>query len=184
MTTYAFRTLSGDLYLSAPEFSRPTPVHAQVAAELRERERAGQTAALRRRMRGAELVTDVGNPAPYRGKLVPANALKVADAARAAGFEVRVIEYPDGCRVEGLHRERRVGFRADWVRGRTAGASWHTPYRYAVVRDDRPVKASAVSHTALKGYRPVGVGETRMQLLGRPQGMKINHTTLLERISK
>lgn len=182
MTTYAFRTLDGDLYLSAPELSKPVPVHAQIAAEQRERERASATASLRRRMRVAEIVTDVGNPPMYRGPKVPTNARKIAEAAEAAGFEVRILEFDDGCEVQGHHAERREGFRAGYVRGRASVASWHTPYRYTIVRDDRPIKMSARDHIGLKGYRSTGMSETRLQLLGRPQGMKINHTECMERI--
>lgn len=183
MSSYAFRTLDGDLYLSAPEFERPYPVHAQVAVALRERERAGHIAALRRRMRTAEIVTDVGNPPPYRGPVVPAAARRLVAEAEAAGFEVRVIEYDDGCRVEGLHAERRVGFRASWRRGHVDGASWHTPYRYGMIRDERPVRVAEKTRVGLKGYRTSGQSETRLTLLGRPQGMKVTHTEVRERIA-
>ena len=184
MTTYAFRTYAGDLFLSAPEFGRPTPVHAQIAASQREAERAGATASVRRRLRSAELVTDHGNPPPYRGPKVPANASKLMMQAHAAGFAVKALEFVDGVEVQGLHKRRRVGFRAEYVRGRAKSASWHEPYRYSIVRDTRAVKVNALSRTGLKGYRTAGMSETRLQLLGRPQGMKITVTQLLERIEK
>jgi len=184
VTTYAFRTLAGDLFLSAPESARPTPVHAQIAEAQRQVERAGEAASVRRRVRGAELVTVHGNPPPYRGAKLSANAKKLIAAAEAAGFQVKALEFVDGAEIQGLHVKRRVGFRAEYVRGRAAAASWHEPYRYAIVRDDRPIKVNALTRTGLKGYRTAGMSETRLQLLGRPQGMKITVTQLLERIEQ
>lgn len=185
MPTYAFRDASGDVVLMAPEFSMPSPVHAQIAQRLRAEEQAGAADALRRRMRTlpvSEIVTDVGNSPMYRGPLVPANAKKLAAAAEAEGFEVRTLLFDDGCEIQGHHAERRCGFRAGYVRGRAKYASWHTPYRYRMIRDERPIKMNLRDHVGLKGYRSTGMSETRLQLLGRPQGMKITHTELQARL--
>ncbi len=182
MPTYAFRDAGGDVVLMAPEFSMPIPVHAQIAQRLRAEEQAGESDAVRRRMRTAELVTKVDNPPMYRGALVPTNAKKLAAAAEAEGFEVRTLLYDDGCEIQGHHAERREGFRAGYVRGRAAYASWHTPYRYTIIRDTRPIKMNTRDRVGLKGYRSEGMSETRLQLLGRPQGMKITHTELTARL--
>lgn len=121
--------------------------------------------------------------APYRGP-IPANAHKLEAAARAAGFETKLLVTVSGCRVEGHHPARRVGFTATFERGRAKGASWHEPWRYGIVRDERKAgKVNALTRTALKGYRPAGVGETRLAILGSPVGLPITHTTLNERIS-
>lgn len=183
MTTYAFRDERGDLVAFAPELSPPLPVHAQRPASV-------AAVAAHRRIAAATLidraleaiVTDVGRPKRYTGG-VPANAKRIVADAEAAGFETKTLIFPDGCRVEGLHRERRVGFRATFTRGRASSASWHEPYRYTLVRDDRPVKVNALTRTGLKGYRSAGVGETRLALLASPHGLRITHTELRERIN-
>lgn len=174
------------LYAAAMDLglAMPTPRHALT-------EPAEQAIAAHRRVAGAtrleaeleRLVTDVGRPREWHGEKVPRNATAIVAEAEAAGFETKTLVFPDGCRVEGLHRERRVGFRATFTKGRAASASWHEPYRYTLVRDDRPVKVNALTRTGLKGYRSAGVGETRLALLASPHGLRITHTELRERIT-
>jgi hypothetical protein len=169
----------------APSLGRPLPAHAQrpesIAAVDAHRRIADADRAARR---GAELVTDHGNPPvkPYRGG-VPANATKLEALARDHGFETKVIETIAGCRVEGYHAARRVGFRATFTRGRADGASWCTPWRYGIVHDPRPVGVNKLTRTGLAGKRAPGVGETRLSILGTPWGVAITHTELNERIS-
>lgn len=183
MTTYAFRDERGDLVAFAPELSPPVPVHAQRASAVAAVEAHRRIAAATRLERELEaIVTDVGRPKPYTGG-IPANAKKILAEAEAAGFETKLLTFTDGCRVEGLHRERRVGFRATFTRGRASSASWHEPYRYTLVRDDRPVKVNALTRTGLKDYRAAGVGETHLSLLASPHGLRITHTELRERIN-
>lgn len=179
--------LTGDHehHYSAPglvgiEFARPTPLHALSPAALAAVEAHRAVAATDRL---EEFVTDHGRPRrePYTGS-VPANATKLRRLAEAHGFETMIVELEEGCRVEGHHAERRVGFRATFIRGRADGASWHEPYRYAIVRDDRPVGVNALTRTGLKGKRPAGVGTTRLALLASPSGFPITHTELTERI--
>ena len=164
------------------EFGRPLPVHAQRPEALAAVEAQRRLDEERRR---EAFATDHGRPRikPYRGG-IPANATKLEALAQRHGFETMIVELADGCRVEGHHPERRVGFRATFTRGRADGASWHEPYRYAIVRDDRPVGVNALTRTGLKGRRPAGVGTTRLALLGSPSGFPITHTELTERIPK
>lgn len=186
MSTYAFREgIGGDVELFAPEFARPIPTHAQSA------EAADAVEAVRREGRAsrlqraaASLVTDHGR-APIRstGKdPVTANARKLAALAEANGFEVKILSDAGSCRVEGHHAQRRQGFTASWVAGRATVASWHEPWRYAIVEDKRSVKVNALTRTALAGHRAAGVGTLRLALLGSPLGLPLTHTALAERI--
>lgn len=186
MTTYAFRDEKGDVTLLAPEFSRPIPVHAQTPGALRavETMRAiGLERIAQREM--DQIVTDHGRPpiATYERDVVTANAKKLATLAEAHGFEVHTLRFPDACRVEGIHRGRRVGFTATWTRGRASGASWHEPWRYGIVADTRPVGVNKMTLTGLAGKRAAGIGTTRLTILASPVGLPINHATLNERIT-
>lgn len=186
MTTYAFRDARGDVYLLAPEFAKPTPVHAQQASSLAAVEaHRRQGVELRLQKDAATIVTDHGRPAlvPYDGDVVTRNARALIRQAESAGFEVKLLEFPDACRVEGMHRGRRVGFTVTWTRGRAAGASWHAPWKYGIIQDDRPIGVNAKTRTALAGKRGAGMGTTRLTILASPRGLPINHATLNERIS-
>lgn len=186
MTTYAFRDARGDVILLVPEFAKPIPVHAQTPEALAAVE-AHRRQGIERRLQkdAATIVTDHGTPPvrPYPGGVVTRNARALAARAKAAGFDVKVLEFPDSCRVEGLHRDRRVGFTATWTRGRAGGASWHEPWRYGIVEDRRPVGVNAKTRTALAGKRGAGMGTTRLAILASPRGLPINHATLNERIA-
>lgn len=186
MTTYAFRDARGDVILLAPEFAKPYPVHAQQESSIAAVE-AMRRYGIERRLQkdAATIVTDHGRPPvrPYPGDVVTRNARALAERAKAADFDVKVLEFPDSCRVEGLHRGRRVGFTATWTRGRAGGASWHEPWRYGIVEDRRPIGVNAKTRTALAGKRAAGIGTTRLAILASPWGLPINHATLNERIA-
>lgn len=186
MASYTFRDADGDITTNAPEFEMPKPVHAQTKAArlaVKAMLRDGATRRLDRAMQS--IVTDHQRPAERRTGAPPvtANARKLDAAARRTGFETKILEYAEACVVEGWHPQRRVGFRATWERGRASTASWHEPWRYAIVGDDRPVKMSKRTRTGLKGARSAGMGATRLELLGSPLGLPVTHTELTERIN-
>lgn len=183
MPTYAFRDPAGDLLVSAPEFAMPIPVHAQIAQAQRARAVAGP-----QRVRGvaelvAGLVTDHDLPRYYRGP-VPRNARALVALAEAAGFETKTLEHRTGHRVEGYNAGRALGFTATWERGRAKGATWHTPWRYGVVEDRRPVGVNKTSRTGLAGKRAAGMGTTRLAILGSPWGLPITHSELTSRLQE
>lgn len=186
MPTYAFRDEHGDLVLSAPEFSKPIPVHAQTP-EARAAVEAMRRFGHERRLGAVvrSLVTEHGNPkrATYAGG-IPRNATALEKAASAAGFETRLLTFAEGCRVEGIDRAARVGFTATFIRGRAKSATWNTPWRYGVVNDDRPVGVNSLTRTGLAGKRPAGVGTTRLAILGTPWGVSITHSELTERLQE
>lgn len=183
MPSYAFRTLAGDLFLSAPEFAMPIPVHAQIAQAIRAEEaarapRVNVDAILEK------LVTDHGTPPMYRGG-IPANARKLVALAESAGFETRVGEGRIGCRVEGYNAGRALGFTATWERGRAKGATWHTPWRYGLVEDRRPFGVDARTKLSKAGHRhPRGASDTRLAILGSPWGLAITHSELTSRLQE
>lgn len=186
MTTYAFRDERGDVTMLAPEFGRPIPVHAQQPSALAAVEAHKRIALERDAVRRMdEIVTDHGRPAlvPYDGDVVTSTARGVVKLAEANGFEVKLFRFPDSCRVEGLHRGRRVIFRATWTRGEADGAAWAEPWRYGLVSDTRPVGVNKKTRTSLAKKRAAGIGTTRLTILASPYGLPINHTTLKERIA-
>lgn len=166
----------------------PIPSHALTPGAEAAREamrRYGYERRLEREV--ASIVTDVGNPkrVPFLGAKVPAAAKRFAEKARAAGFEVLVLELDDGCRVEGIDRKRRLGFRAYWLRGKAAGGTWHSGGRdvYRLVEDRRPVGVNKLTRTALAGKRGAGMGTTRLKLVESPRGIPYNLTDLERRIT-
>lgn len=193
MTTYAFREgIGGDVVLLLPHLSPPRPLHALTPTALDAVETVRRVGRETRLQREADrLVTDAGKTppvAPYVDAdvrpldVVTRNARNLQRIAEAAGFEVKLLKYRAGCRVEGLHRERRVGFTATWTRGRADGASWHEPWRYGIVEDRRPVGVSAVSRTALAGKRGAGLDAVHLTVLASPLGLPIAHAELKGRI--
>ena len=183
MPSYAFRDPSGDLLVSAPEFAMPIPVHAQIA----QAQRAPDVAAPQRVPSAAELVADLVTdhdlPRYYRGP-VPRRARALVALAESAGFETKTLAHRTGHRVEGYHAGRALGFTATWERGRAKGATWHTPWRYGIVDDRRPVGVNKTSRTGLAGKRAAGMGTTRLAILGSPWGLAITHSELTSRLQE
>lgn len=187
MTSYAFRDAGGDVVLSAPEFARPIPVHAQTPAALEavaSVRRDGVETRLQRVLDA--LATDHGRPhvEPHDGDVVTANARRLVALAESAGFETMILRTPAACRVEGVNRERALGFTATWTRGRADGATWNTPWRYGIVEDRRPVGVNEKTRTGLAGKRAAGVGTTRLAILGSPWGVAITHSELTSRLQE
>lgn len=186
MPTYAFRDERGDLVLSAPEFAKPIPSHAQTP-EARAAVESMRRLGYERRLEAvvSSLVTEHGNPkrVTYAGG-IPRNATALEKAAQRAGFETQLLAFAEGCRVEGIDRAARVGFTATFIRGRAKSATWNTPWRYGIVNDDRPVGVNSLTRTGLAGKRPAGVGTTRLAILGSPWGIALTHTELSERIAQ
>ena len=183
MPTYAFRTPDGDLYLSAPEFAIPIPVHAQIAQAIRAEEAAAAPRVPTLVEDVDALVTDHGLPSYHRGP-VPANARKLVALAEAAGFETKTLTHRTGCRVEGYNAARALGFTATFERGRAKGATWNTPWRYGIVEDRRPVGVNKLTRTGLAKKRPAGVGQQRLAILGSPWGLAITHSELTSRLQE
>lgn len=188
MPTYAFRDEHGNLVLSAPEFAQPIPSHAQTP-EARAAVEAMRRLGHERRLDAvvSSLVTDYGRPhvPPYAGG-VPANARKLEEAASAAGFETMTREDGETTIVEGLHRGRRVGFRAYWKRGRAVGGTWHSGGRdmwRLVDISDRPIGVDARTKTTKVGCRHDENDRTRLVLVESPRGITYNITELTERIN-
>lgn len=183
MPTYAFRDPSGDLLVSAPEFSKPIPIHAQIAQAQRAAAVAGPQRAQGVDEDVADLVTDHDLPRYYRGP-VPANARKLVALAESAGFETKTLEHRTGHRVEGYNAGRALGFTASWERGRAKGATWNTHWRYGIVEDRRPVGVNKTSRTGLAGKRAAGIGQQRLAILGSPWGLAITHSELTSRLQE
>lgn len=203
MGSFVFRTPEGDVAATAPYMMRPTPRHALTDAALdavaalrafgasQAAERAQAPAepvavpyerapGFATTYRGAPAFVATGAPVPIDPVTTGARSLRAL--AERVGFEVQTLTTHDSCTVEGVMRERRIGFRAFWKRGKTAGASWHEPWRYATVADDRPPGLNAVSRTGKQGYRPPGMGGTRTVILGTPWGLGLSVTDLTARI--
>jgi hypothetical protein len=98
---------------------------------------------------------------------------------------VRVVPLPDRVVVAGFRAAGdRHGFRAEWLRGRANGATWHEPrYRYAMIDDPRPVGVSKRDRVALANRRAAGVAHLHMRIVASPVGVKISFAELTERIS-
>ncbi|UYL87123.1 hypothetical protein QEH40_gp02 [Microbacterium phage OscarSo] len=178
------------LYSAAMDLglAMPLPSHALTPAAEEAREamrRYGHERKLEREV--AKIVTDVGNPkpVPFLGAKTTAAAKRLAAKAKAAGFEVIVREYREGCVVEGIDRARKLGFRAYWHRGKADGATWHSGGRdrYELVRDDRPVGVNKLTRTALAGKRGAGMGRVRLKLIESPRGIPLKITELEKRIT-
>ena len=187
MSSYIFRDAAGDVFLGAPEFARPIPVHAQTPGALEavaSVRRLGVETRLQRVLDA--LVTDHGRPRviPYEGDVVTRNARALVALAEAAGFETKLLTFPASCRVEGYHADRALGFTATWERGRAKGATWNTPWRYGLIEDRRPVGVNKTSRTGLAGKRAAGMGTTRLAILGSPWGLPITHSELTSRLQE
>lgn len=151
----------------------------------RERERLWSVARREERVL-ATLVTSHGHPRAeaYEGPQ-PAAAKRTAARARAQGFEVIEREHLTGHVVEGLHRDRGVGFRAHWVRGKTAGGTWHTIGRDVwrmVDITDRPIGVDLRAFTTKAGHRHDADDRTRMVLVSSQRGVYVSITQLASRL--
>lgn len=185
MPSYAFRDASGDLVLSAPEFEKPIPVHAQQASAVAAVE-AMKAQAARERAERDDIVADHGHPRwiPYDGPVETASARRLRRLAEAAGFEVRQYEDAERCTVEGHHPERRQGFRASWLRGKADFGSWHAPYKTMTVKDERPIGINKLTRTALKGHRGAGSGDVRTIIVSSPGGIEVGVTEVERRVKE
>lgn len=110
-------------YRDAPHLGRPVERHKLTAAAQAARDAvAGRRAAER-----AELVTKHRRPIE-QPDAIPAGATRLAAKAQAAGFAVEISRGEwalnegksnerrvPSVKVEGVHRKRRVGFRAIWA---------------------------------------------------------------------
>lgn len=173
-------------YRADHRLARPTPLHALRPGSLAAVERMRAAGSSHRVDRAvAALVRSHPRPEPVSGEAVgkvPAAAAGLASLAASRGFEVRTDHVGDLLVVSGLQAATRVGFKASWRNGRTIGASWHEPWRYELVRDDRPVGVNANTRTGLAGKRPAGVGRERLRLVGTPWGQGLNVTALADRL--
>lgn len=184
-------------YQSAHEFAMPTPAHAldegAIAAVERMRERARQERVDRLM---ASVVTEHGMPKveAFEGNVVAKNARELLALAESRGFVARLHELPRGCMVEGYRLEpEKVGFRAWWRIHTTArgvsslmqdGCSWHTPWRYEMMADDRPVGVSKDSRLGLKDKRGAGLGTVHLRITGTPWGKPLGYTELKARLEQ
>lgn len=174
--------------LMAYGVQRPTPAHTLTdgAEEARTSlRRLGREARLRRRVSAIVTVHGAPRVQPYDGALVPAVAMSLEHLALTAGFEVTTRETATGCVVEGLHRARRVGFRAHWSRGVSRGATWHSGGRdhwTLVDITDRPIGVDANAKTTKAKHRHDEQDRTRLVLVESPRGVHINVTELRRRI--
>lgn len=171
-------------YARAMEFGRPTPVHAQTdaaRAAVDAHRRAANAGKLERE--AAEIVRDVGRPhrEPYTG--TPGAAPGLIKRAERNGFDVKVIRDVEAYVVEGHHAERREGFRVIYRDGKTKLATWHEPFRYAMVDDERPVaRQDQKAKTSTRTGRPIGVGRFHLSLVGCPSGMPVGVREVERRI--
>ena len=185
MPSYTFR--GGDVAVYAPEFAKPIPVHAltpEAEAAVDAVRRHGR--ARRLDAEAAKIVTAHGSPhvADYAGG-VPAAAKRLQRIAEAEGFQTLIREDGPSTIVEGLHRGRRVGFRAYWDRGRTAGGSWHSGGRdrwRLIDITDRPIGADTRTHTTKVGHRHDETDRTRLQLAESPHGVNVAVAEIERRI--
>lgn len=164
------------------EFGRPTPVHT-LRAHVRDHELA--MANLDRRVDAivAEFgrVGDAVDAQAYDGEVETAGARRLLALARENGFTAQIIVSGDLCTVEG-HHPSRVGFRAYWTRGAADGGSWHAPWAYAMIHDERSVEMDAKAHVGKKGHRTTGQGPHRMSIVASPRGVASNVTEISRRI--
>jgi len=182
------------VYAKAHEFSRPVPFHALQPGALEAVQRMKEEGDTRLAARAVDRImakvhTKHGNPrrkdSGYEGVRVTPMARRMLAKAEAAGFTARVHELDRGCMVEGYRLEpEKVGFRAWWDEGSADGASWHEPWRYEMMRDDRPVGVNKTALVALAGKRAAGLGAEHLRIVGTPWGLPIDHTTLGKRLAE
>lgn len=164
------------------EFGRPTPVHT-LRAHVRDHELAlanldrridAQVAAFGR-------IGEVDLSQEFDGEVETAGARRLLALAEDNGFTAQMLISGDTCCVEG-HHPSRVGFRAWWTRGAADGGSWHAPWAYAMITDERTVEMDAKAHVGKKGHRTTGQGTQRMTIVASPRGVASNVTEISRRI--
>lgn len=114
--------------------------------------------------------------------VVPTSAATLARNARAAGFEVEcAFTEAERYVVEGIHRGRRVGFRAYWLDGRASAASWHEA---RVEYRDVPAPVTKLQGAGKdRAVRPTGyVDGTRLEAVASPLGVWVGITELNKRL--
>lgn len=125
---------------------------------------------------------------PLDGPEIPRTAAVFARLATAKGFELDVAVLEDGAySIEGIHRERGLGFRCEWVEGRAKGGTWHErATRYGLVPDNRPENDATIERR-VKGKvkrvpdprrKPAGIGTERLAYLAGPHGVPCTITTI------
>jgi hypothetical protein len=169
-------------YAAHPLYAKPLALAMQPAAD----DVLDMHAALKRwkAYERMPIKTDVGNPSPFRGDVVTPGALALLELGRAHGFDVQLVTTADACEAQGIRRDLRVGFRATWVRRRTTGGLWLSPWRYEYEEDRRPFGVDKTARVELKGKRnPQAASPYRLRLRGSPTGIPLNVTELQARIA-
>ncbi len=166
---------------------RPAPAHTLTDGALEAVESVRRLGAERRRERVvAALVTEHGHKrvTPYDGG-IPAAAKRTLKLALDAGFDAELIEHETGCVVQGIRKRDRVGFRAYWERGKTAGGTWHSGGRdrwKLVDISSRPIGVDARTHTTKAKHRHGANDKTRLVLSESPRGVSAGITEIERRI--
>ena len=167
----------------APEFARPTARHTLTASAIAAVESVRRAAHAQRVADAtAVLVTDVGRrPSSFDRDPVTANARALQALAAEAGFEVVLRSGAAWCRVEGVHAAR-VGFSALWREGGFDSATWHEPWRYAMVTDERTVAVDARARVGKANHRSPGVGRRHLAIEATPWGKPLGWGALRARV--
>lgn len=131
------------------------------------------------------LVTKHGRPRTevWEGDPVTRNARSLLALAEERGFTAQMLVVGAQCVVEGYRLQpERMGFRASWLKGSAGGFAWCAPWRYELVRDERPVGVDKIAHTGKVGYRSPGVDVEHLALVASPWGIKVSYTELVRRV--
>lgn len=191
MTTYAFRSPTGDVIGMFPEFAPPTPLHALTASAEKARASMRRGAVERRVDR---LMQNVVTTIPDAGRVVheavpveldtlKRNAGVVARLALAGGFTCQAFTLGEQTVVEGYRlAPRKEGFRTTWNGTVARLATWHEPMRFEMVDDDRAVNVTETSRTARAGFRAAGVDARHLRQLSSPHGVRMSITELIARL--
>jgi hypothetical protein len=139
-------------YRAAPHLGRPVERHKLTPAA----EAARRAVADRRANARAELVTE--HRRPVAPGPIPANAQRLADIAKAAGFEVGLSHgewaldegtvnerFVPSVKVQGIDRARGVGFVGIWVSGKAKSGLWYDGRAQAGTRLPDDVGVTAVA---------------------------------------
>lgn len=159
---------------------RPQPLHTMTPSAEAAREAVRAAGATRRRLRVSdELDFVTSHLARYADDPLTQAAIMLRRLAESKGFEVKTLTGLYSATVEGVHRERGVGFRATWERGKAKSASWHeATTRWGQVADERKVGVSKLTRLGLAGHRAAGIGNVRLAYLAGPRGVVIGVAAL------